>query len=316
MLLSIAVELALQQEFASTPHQNRTKGIPRLPPLRALQIFDATARHLCFSEAGDELSVTQGAVSKQIKLLESFYGEPLFYRKGTEVELTGKGRWLASKLLPIFDLLYGLNHFQAQAYARVRVAASPSFSLRYLTHQVERFNCLYPDIDIEIVLSTHHELCDDVADIFITTQADSPACYSELLFSESLVPVASSTILKDRQQVTVSELTGYTLLVNSEHRGSDWEKWFTHNQFKPATYQMMRKFSDTLLSTDAAERGGGIALVCEASLSQEQESGRLRRIGLPSVPSGRDYYVSCKSRRRHEPNIKLFCDWLCHQFTV
>ncbi len=281
----------------------------RLPPLRSIQVFDACARHRCFSLAAQELAITQGAVSKQIKLLESFYAEPLFLRQGAQVALTAKGHWLASEVLPIFDKLYALGQF-GTSKDKIRIASYPSFSTRYLLYQVDQFNRLYPDIDVEIVLSVSHpELCDEVADLFITVEPGSDGYHSQLLFEEQLIAVASAKILPQQRPLTVAELNRYTLLVASDYMGSDWQRWFAHNGVTPSKYQQTRTFNHVLLTTEAAERNYGIALSCHMSVSQDLLDGRLIDVGLPSCPSGLSYYLCCKSRRRYEPSIKLFADW-------
>ena len=287
----------------------------RLPPLRAIQVFDSVARNQSFSIAASQLAITQGAVSKQVKLLEEFYAEKLFIRCGTNIELTKKGTWLAYQLTPIFDQLNGICNFNSISRGKIRIATYPSLSLGYLTYEIEQFNSAHPNIDVEIILAINHPtMCDEIADLFITTEESIDGYHYQQLFQERLIPVISPKIINDTTIIKIKDLTGYTLLVTNGKENSDWQLWFNHHNLKPAIYQKMNMFSDALLSTRAAELGNGIALSCEVTAHRDIIDGRLCKVGLPSAPTGRRYFLCCKNRRRYEPNIKLLSDWINKKF--
>ncbi len=124
----------------------------RLPPLNALRVFDAAARHLSFTRAADELFVTQAAVSHQIKSLEDFLGLKLFRRRNRSLLLTEEGQSYFQDIKEIFSqLTEATRKLQARsAKGALTVSLLPSFAIQWLVPRLSSFNSTYPGIDVRI----------------------------------------------------------------------------------------------------------------------------------------------------------------------
>src|SRR3954463_4270275 len=130
--------------------------IYRLPPLNALRVFEAAARHLSFKEAANELSITQAAVSHQVKSLEEYLGVELFRRAGRGVQLTEAARACLPKLREGFDAL-------ATAVEMIRergpetelvIPAPPVFTARWLMPRLADFSKREPKVELRVVASS------------------------------------------------------------------------------------------------------------------------------------------------------------------
>src|SRR5438067_672290 len=146
----------LSHENSSSGTTRRSKVIYRLPPLNALRVFEAAARHLSFKEAANELSITQAAVSHQVKSLEEYLGVELFRRSGRGVQLTEAARAALPRLREGFDAL-------AAAVEQIRergeetdlaITAPPVFTARWLMPRLADFSKRNPKIEVRVVGSS------------------------------------------------------------------------------------------------------------------------------------------------------------------
>src|SRR5579863_9534176 len=124
----------------------------RLPPLNALRAFEAAARHLNFSRAADELSVTPGAVSQQIQNLEDYVGVALFKRTPKGLLLTDPAQIALPALREAFDRLVEAASMLTAAVdgRRLTVTVAPSFAAKWLVPRLGRFEALHPQVDVWI----------------------------------------------------------------------------------------------------------------------------------------------------------------------
>src|SRR5258708_32316593 len=132
---------------------------PQLPPLTALRSFEAAARHLSFTRAAGELSVTQAAISHQVKLLEGHVGRPLFRRLARRIVLTQAGQAWAAELRDIFARLHDA-HRRLRTSLReerpvVAVSVIPSLAARWLVPRPGRFLERQPDCHGRIAATAH-----------------------------------------------------------------------------------------------------------------------------------------------------------------
>src|SRR3954468_11377489 len=130
--------------------------IYRLPPLNALRVFEAAARHLSFKEAANELSITQAAVSHQVKTLEEYLGVELFRRAGRGVQLTEAARACLPKLREGFDALAAaVEQIRSRAEeTELVITAPPVFTARWLMPRLAAFSAREPNIDVHVVASS------------------------------------------------------------------------------------------------------------------------------------------------------------------
>ncbi|MFK8047046.1 MAG: LysR substrate-binding domain-containing protein, partial [Halioglobus sp.] len=206
----------------------------RLPPLNSLRAFESAARHLSFSKAADELSVTPAAISQQVKILEDYFACPLFQRQARGLRLTDIGAYLVPHTSDAFDQL---NH--AVRSARIRnessiltVSVSSSFGANWLVPRLDSFRREHPDFDIR--LDATDRLIDferEDVDLAIRYGAGNYRCLvSECLLQNSTIPVCSPTLNKGKHPIkTPDDLRFHTLLHTEWSSASDtaphWPSW-------------------------------------------------------------------------------------------
>ena len=171
----------------------------RLPPLNALRAFEAAARHLNFSRAADELSVTPGAVSQQIQNLEDYVGAALFKRTPKGLLLTDAAQTALPALREAFDRLAEASSLLTAAVdgRRLTLTAAPSFAAKWLVPRLKRFEEAYPQIDVWLSADL------DIVD-FASGEIDLAVRYGTgrypgleigRLMSETVIPVASPDLI-------------------------------------------------------------------------------------------------------------------------
>ncbi len=200
----------------------------RLPPLNALRVFDAAARHLSFTRAADELFVTQAAVSHQIKSLEDFLGLKLFRRRNRSLLLTEEGQSYFQDIKEIFSqLTEATRKLQARsAKGALTVSLLPSFAIQWLVPRLTSFNSAYPGIDVRIQAVDRQEdkLADDVDVAIFYGRGNWPGLRVEKLYAEYLLPVCSPLLLTgDKALKTPADLAQHTLLHDASRR--DWQTY-------------------------------------------------------------------------------------------
>ena len=185
----------------------------RLPPLNALRAFEAAARHLNFSRAADELSVTPGAVSQQIQNLEDYVGAALFKRTPKGLLLTDAAQTALPALREAFDRLAEAASLLTAAVdgRRLTLTAPPSFAAKWLVPRLGAFEQAHPQVDVW--LSAAIELVDLTAgevDVAIRYGAGRyPGLEVHRLFSETVIPVASPEHLANQPLSTPADLANH-----------------------------------------------------------------------------------------------------------
>lgn len=287
----------------------------KLPPLRALQVFEAAARQSHFSRAAAELCITQSAVSHQVKQLEEHYGERLFKREGRQLNLTAKGTLLYNGLEQIFNELSDLSiKISGESNDQLRLAVYSSFAIKWLIPRLSDFRRQHPQIKIRLDMMTNDpELTDNVADMFITGQSGQLGFHHHVLHKERLIPVISPSLLSPDKSA-IEELRLHPLLtVDEGPLGLDWDRWFVANKVQLPAEQQQHIFSHVLMAIEAAIAGQGIALASDFMVQADIERGLLIELDLPDILTGFEFQFSCKQRRLKEPAIAAFVTWLATQ---
>ena len=296
--------------------------VPRrsLPPLNAVRAFEAAARLGSFKEAAAELSVTHGAVSQQIRLLEEWLGAPALFRRSVRrVVLTPAGAALLAEFAPALDRISAAvqQHRERRgdaAVAVLRVNALATFSLRWLLPRMSRFRAEHPDIEVR--LSTSNDPVDALPDTFDVVIRGGPDTFhgfsSRFLVSERRLPVCSPSLLERLPLHEIADLSRHTLLhVTSMPRL--WRDWLTeagHSALEPAA---ALTFDHFYLTIQSALDGLGVAMGPTALISDDLAAGRLvtpfPAISLPA----RSYFAYFPAGRSNDPHSAVFCDWLEQQ---
>src|SRR5215468_8946082 len=174
----------------------------RLPQLNALKAFEAAARHISFTRAAEELCVTQGAVSHQVKALESELGIKLFNREMQRLSITEAGRDYLAVVRDAFDrIAMGTERLvQRQSSGMLTVSTSPDFAAKWLVHRLGRFAELHPEIDLRVSGTLHHvDFAREDVDVAVRHgDGHWPGLDAVRLCPEELFAVCSPKLLRAR----------------------------------------------------------------------------------------------------------------------
>jgi LysR family glycine cleavage system transcriptional activator len=288
-------------------------------PLTALRSFEAAGRHLSFSKAAEELFVSQAAISRQIRELETFLRQPLFERHHRRVELTDTGRRLLDQLVTSFDAIDRLlgELVAAPAQSVVRVSVEPSLASVWLVPRLDRFRQLRPDIDVSLEVDPRLiEFRSDQPELALRFSANAnswPRSQAERLASTVDSPVLSPALLASGPPLGKPiDLARYTLLHEENRQG--WARWFeaagVPADAVPARGPML---ADASLSKQAALLGHGVALGDLLQIGGEVASGALIKPFDIDVASGAYWLVARNLRDLSEP-ATAFADWLRSEF--
>src|SRR5215211_2481382 len=175
----------------------------RLPALNALKAFEAAARHESFTRAAEELCVTQGAVSHQVKALEAELGIKLFNRERQRLIITEAGRDYLAVLRDALDrIAVGTERLvQRQSSGVLTVSTSPDFAAKWLVHRLGRFAEAYPSIDLRVSATLHHvDFAREDVDLAVRHgDGNWPGLDMARLSAEQLFPVCSPKLLAGRK---------------------------------------------------------------------------------------------------------------------
>jgi len=249
-----------------------------LPSLRAIQTFEAAARHLSLTRAAEELNVTPGAVSRQIRTLEDLFGAALFERQHRGVRLTHFGSSYYQGISHHFAEVRKLTEKMMSRPSRpsLHLICSQSFAIRWLMPRLPEFHRLHPQFDVTLATSaTPLDIRASGADIAIRLDPGPPRdTVSYPLVSMPLMPVCSPAYLREIGEVRqVSDLERATLL-NSLVRPGDWQSWL---EMMGASAMPRREMSleNSALTYQAAVEGLGFALAQTPLIRSEMERGLL-----------------------------------------
>ncbi|MBD2785696.1 transcriptional regulator GcvA [Xenorhabdus sp. DI] len=289
----------------------------RLPPLNALRVFDAAARHLSFTKAAEELFVTQAAVSHQMKSLEDFLGLKLFRRRNRSLLLTEDGQ---SYYLDIKEIFTAINDATRKLQARsakgaLTVSLSPSFAIQWLVPRLSGFNQSFPGIDVRIQAVDREEdkLADDVDVAIFYGRGNWPGLRTDRLYPEYLLPVCSPSLLTgDRPLKTPSDLAKHTLLHDSSRR--DWQAYIRQlDMQQQINVQQGPIFSHSAMVIQAAVHGQGVALANNVMAQNEIDAGRLVCPFNDVLVSKNAFYLVCHDNQAELGKIAAFRKWILTQ---
>ena len=290
----------------------------RLPPLNALRAFETAARHMNFTRAAEELSVTRGAVSQQIQNLEDYVGAALFKRTSRGLLLTDAAQTALPALREAFDRLQEASELLTASVdgRRVTVSAAPSFAAKWLVPRLGRFESDHPEVDVW--LSAGMELVDfNAGEVDLAIRYGS-GHYAGLevtrLMSETVIPVASPALLAARPLDRLEDLAQHTLL----HDGSpdadescpDWTMWLAARGVRDVDGTRGPRFNQSSLVIEAAMNGRGIALAKRALAQADLDAGRLVTTLDIATAVDFSYYVVHPKAKGRLPQVKAFVGWL------
>ncbi len=291
----------------------------RLPPLSALRVFEAAARHESFKQAAEELFVTPGAVSQQIRLLEDHVGVELFVRDGRRVVLSDAGKASAAILREAFEKMFEATRLMkaGTSKGRVTVSAAPSFAAKWLMPRLYEFSAANEDIDVWV--SADMAPVDfAVSDIDLAVRYGSGhwnGLHVEHLLAESVVPVCSPALFDAAPIRKPADLAHHQLLhdVGGETDPScpDWAMWLKAHAVEGVDASRGLRFNQSSMVIEAAVAGRGVALAKRTIAEADLSAGRLMVLfDEKDRPLDYGYYLVWPQSRDPSPAQLRFMDWL------
>jgi LysR family glycine cleavage system transcriptional activator len=283
----------------------------RLPPLSALRPFEAAARLESFSRAADELHITHGAVSHQVRALEEHLGAPLFTRHGKRVTLTAAGRGFAERVRAALDEIAVAAEMvrPARRDNRLTVSVLPSFASRWLMPRLIRFMEANPAVEVNVHASVAlADFARDEIDVGIRFgRGPWAGLVCEKFLDDEYFPVASPKMNRGKLPRTPKDLLGVRLM--REDRDY-WQRWF-----EVAGVPLDRPlegplFNDSTHSLQAAARGEGVALARRSIIGEDLERGTLRRLFDIAVPCRENYWFVSPKETANSERVRTFREWV------
>ncbi|TWT11599.1 LysR substrate-binding domain-containing protein [Reyranella sp. CPCC 100927] len=284
------------------------------PSIRALITFESAARHGNFRQASMELSLTQSAVSKQIRQLEEMMGIKLFERVRQRVVLTDIGRKYLDDVSRILGDLEETTHRVMASKAgagELTISSLPTFTVCWLMPRIGDFLCRNNGIQLNMAThllpSFHGSESYDAAIHYGTPNV--PGATSCFLMSEQIVPVCSPAYRKQHGIRTLDDLNDVVLLQRTT-RPNEWCDWSEHQGLRLSAPRCGPRISHFPVLTQAAVYGMGVALVPRFFIQDELKAGRLVMLFDSDYTSKSGYHLIVPDAKWHAPTVRAFRTWL------
>ncbi|MBX6324278.1 MAG: transcriptional regulator GcvA [Rhodospirillaceae bacterium] len=278
-----------------------------------MRAFEAAARHGSFARAADELSVTQAAISQQVRELEDWLGVPLFTRPHRGVRLSQAGSRYLARLSAAFDEMseatVALLH--ASAAATLTVSAEPSFAARWLLPRLPGFRAIHPEIDID--LDPSRDLVDfrsEAVDVALRYgEGDWGELVTQHLIDIVSFPVCSPALMAGAHPLRTSDdLRHHALLHDDTAEG--WREWLALAGLDGVDGDRGYRFRDVNLTLEVAVAGHGVALGDNLLCAADLAAGRLVRPFAAPVAPCRAHWLVAPAAHRERPAVAAFWDWV------
>jgi LysR family glycine cleavage system transcriptional activator len=293
-----------------------------MPPLNALRAFEAAARHLSLTKAAEELHVTAGALSHQIRGLEDLLGLKLFERRVRSIALTSAGKQLFPGLqtgfVHIRDAVAGLSD---AADDRVLVISTPpGLTAKWLAPRLYRFSGAHPDIDVRVSSSLGKaNFTTDGVDVALRNLSIDAATEAELVIEKlvevSLLPVCSARLFEQHGPFASPEALKGVPLIHDDSLPNragmpSWADWFKAARVGGVDVSRGLRFNSADHALDATVEGAGVLLAQDLLAYDELRTGRLVAPFALTLNTGRAYNFVCAQRRQDHPNVQAFRTWI------
>ncbi|MCX7306585.1 MAG: LysR substrate-binding domain-containing protein [Afipia sp.] len=280
--------------------------IKRLPPLNFVKVFECAARHLNLHRAAEELGVTPGAVSQQIRALETNLGVPLFERLHKKLRLTVAGQQLFATSSQVLQMLQETVDRLPSPRQMVRITAAPTLCTRWLVPRLSNFYERHPNVGVLIDASIQYiNLADEPFDVAIRHGRNGTNnAHYEVMFPDEVVAVCAPSIASS----VSTDMSTAKLLCFAAH--DHWPCWFSAKGLTGYNKLDRVSFSHLMLALDAAIAGQGVALGPLQLVEHDLRQGRLVRVHGDPVVTGFSYYVVARREARH---VAAFTDWIIEE---
>jgi len=293
-----------------------------MPPLNALRAFATAARHLSLTKAAQELHVTPGALSHQIRGLEELLGLKLFERRVRSIALTRDGARLYPGLRDGFvHIQEAVETLRAPSNDRALVISTPpGFTSKWLAPRLYRFSSAYPEIDARV--SSSLAKANFVTDGIDVAIRNMPAIYPndsalivEKLVDVAYVPVCSPKLIEAHGPLRSPTALTAMPLIHDESLGHrpgmlGWGDWFAAAGVEGADISRGLRFTSADHALDATIEGAGVLLTHDVLAYDDLRTGRLAIPFELSLNSERVYSLVHLKRREDPPNLQAFRTWI------
>jgi LysR family glycine cleavage system transcriptional activator len=288
----------------------------QLPPLAAVRVFEAAARHENFTTAAAELGMTQAAVSYQIRLLEERLGAPLFRRERRRVVLTEAGRRVAPQIAGAFDAIdAAFAQLRSEDEGMLTVSTSQTFATTWLAWRIGGFQVSHPEMAVKLhVGDALVDFARDEVDIAIRSgRGPWPGLVADLLLEVDFTPMCSPAFLaKHGGSLQPADLLHLPLI-------SPQDVWWPHwlrEAGVPVSAGAIRpgvRMDSQATEGNAAMAGQGVAMLTPFFWRYDMAEGRLVRPFAQLSSRGYGYWLVVPEHRRAVPKIKRFREWLLEE---
>ena len=284
----------------------------RLPVLNTLRAFEAAARHGSFTRAAEELCLTQGAISHQVKALEDELGVKLFNREHQRLVITQAGR---AYLVEVGDALDRIaiateRLVERQRSGALTISTSPDFAAKWLVHRLGKFAQSHPEIDLRLSAAMHRiDFAREDVDVAVRHgKGDWEGLHVERLCAEQLFPVCSPRLVEAGNLTRPADILKFPLLHLDTRE--DWAVWLDSAGVAGADVSRGSIMNHASMLIDAAIDGQGVALARTVLAAWDLVHGRLVRPFAQALPLSRSYWIVCPKATASLPKIRTFNNWL------
>ncbi|CAK7260609.1 MULTISPECIES: LysR substrate-binding domain-containing protein [unclassified Shinella] len=293
-----------------------------LPPLHAFRVFESVARLGNVSAAAAELHVTPGAVSQQIRALQTALGVDLFQKRGRQLALTRSGSQLQRSVASAMDAIQtGVRQLSVQRYGdagrrTLTISIPQVHGVTWLATRLFTFMADIPNFQLKVVTSSHFPGVDwRKTDVAIVYGAPPwPGFWWRLLHGIRMTPVCSPQLLRGPNAIRQPSDLAYHRLLH-EDDGSQWRRWQAEAGIAYAGEADVY-FDDFGIVLQAARDGFGVALSDEVVSARDLDEGRLVQPLQLSVPALHNYYCICPEAKRETAEVSYFINWLIEEATT
>ena len=279
----------------------------RLPSLIALRFFEETARHMSFNRAAAALCVTQGAVSRQIRILEESLGAKLFERDHKGIRLTAAGTQLLPCVTDAFDTIERGARQVSSATGRRRLVLSvpPTFATQWFSPRLGSLAVELPDVE----LSVRTGPSDDCHCNIRFGNAPLPGAQSELLMIERHTLVGAPRFVSEPLDALLARLPALHVLHN-DARLELWPSWLAAAGLPAHHAENGIEFSTLEQAIHAARKGAGLAVVDRNMIVEELAEGSLARMSEVEVTGPYGYWLDIAPRHATLEHVQALAGWM------
>ncbi|MDI6028821.1 LysR substrate-binding domain-containing protein [Corticibacterium sp. UT-5YL-CI-8] len=290
----------------------------RLPPLNSVKAFEAVVRLGTYNNAAEELGVTHGAISRQVRVLERYFGCRLFQAAGRHLVPTELARYYAAETGAGLDRIASATArvIEPAAARLVRVSGTPSFAMHWLVPRLAEFQRQHSSTEVSIAASRepldHLVSSNDIILRRKPMEWDGFECRA--IFSDYRVLVGSPELLMRRPVCEAKDvLAGSLLISDGKNQAGVWERWIQAEGLEPRRNMKRVKFDHIFVLMEAATKGLGLALLPFSLTASFIEAGTLVE-PLPHVKMPYpNMYALYPELSRRPSSVKAFVNWLIEQ---